>query len=185
MSFEFTIIWQMLSDIGIVISGYATLVLVIITFLYLLETKKIREEAEKSRMMFEADAEKSRIETKKPIFSFQSDEIPSCPGKTLYLCNYGPIARNVSINIITSSQKSSKIFLYTLSQNERIGIVGDWCGIKEAKGRISVEISCFDSDMRPCTPPPMSIDYNDISNGETIAIPVLQPIRVDCYKMGM
>jgi hypothetical protein len=65
------------------------------------------------------DSENSRIEAKKPILSFQSDDLPETGGKTLYLGNYGPIARNISfistsISVTGTPTKLAEHFLYTL-----------------------------------------------------------------------
>jgi hypothetical protein len=75
------------------ITAYATVVLAIITAIYAYYTNQMRN-----------DAEKQKIEAKKPILSFQID-FP-CHGddkgpipEPLYLKNYGPLARNLSIDV--------------------------------------------------------------------------------------
>jgi hypothetical protein len=168
------------------ITAIATAVLATLTFMYLRETSEIREESERYRKTFVDESEKSRIEAKKPILSLQSDDDPASRWHGLYLCNYGPIARHVTVTYSTSTQtrQASSLFMYTLGPGERLNISGDWTSVREAGGRISVDVLFHDTDMREYHPSPMIIDYDQITTSTTIVVPVLQPARVDCYQMN-
>jgi hypothetical protein len=163
------------------VNAIATTVLAIITFCYLIVTKQIKEESEKTRKSFVEEAEKSRIEEKKPILSFQSDDYPGGDWNSLYLCNYGPIARNVSIITTCELTQLSNLFLYTLGQRDRISICGEWNTAQRERKKITVEIKFHDADLRQYTQQ-MSIDYNLMPNTALVVIPVSQPYRVDCYS---
>jgi hypothetical protein len=167
------------------ITAIATAVLATLTFMYLRETSKIREESEKYRITFVNEAEKSRVDARKPILSLQSDDDPASKWHGLYLCNYGPIARHVTVIYTTSTQtrQANSLFLYTLGQSERLNISGDWTSVREVRGKISVDVIFHDADMRQYHPTPMVVDYNEIATTTTIAVPISQPVRVDCYRM--
>jgi hypothetical protein len=175
---------EMINAGSVLITAIATFGLAVITAMYLMETKKIREESERYRKTFIDETEKSRVEAKKPILSFQSDDDPTSRWHGLYICNYGPIARHLAITVTSSIQTrpNSPLFLYTLSQRERINISADWTSVREAGGAINVDVIFHDADMRRYEEH-MTVAYNEIPTQATIAVPVLQPVRVDCYHM--
>jgi hypothetical protein len=154
------------------ITGISTFLLALITFLYLYVTYQIR-----------VDAEKSRVDAKKPILSFQSDDYPGTGGNSLYLCNYGPIARNVSIKTTCGTVLQSNHFLYTLGQYERVMVCGEWNTARRDSKKITTMVEFCDADLKQYTDE-ISIDYSQISRDVAIGIPVLRPVRADCYIMN-
>jgi hypothetical protein len=166
------------------ITAIATVILAGVTTLYLIETREMRLEYERYTKIFVDESNKSRIEAKKPIFSFQSDDLKICNGRSLYLCNYGPIARNVSITTICRTQPQKPLFYYTIGQYERVMICGEWLQLEREKNKIIVDLKFLDADMRNYQET-LTLDYNEIStdNG-AIGVPVLRSLRVDCYQMN-
>jgi hypothetical protein len=153
------------------ITAIATAVLALITACYLNETRKIR-----------LNAEKLRIESRKPILSFQSSDYPRSDYQGLYLCNYGSVARNVSIITTCEGVVYSKLFLYTLGQRDTINICGEWNSAKMARKKIVSEINFQDADLKSYTEK-IVVDFEAIPTGQLIAVPLSQPVRVDCYRM--
>jgi hypothetical protein len=154
------------------VTAIATAALAIITLCYLAVTYQIRN-----------DAEKSRIESKRPILSFQSSDYPGEAWHGLYLCNYGAVARNVSITTTCEGVQYSKLFLYTLGQRDKIEICGDWTSAHKDGKKILADIGFQDADLKQYTQQ-LVIDYKSIPTGRIIAVPLSQPVRVDCYWMN-
>ena len=172
----------LVTAISTTILAIATIILVIITYFYLKETREIRKESERYRETFIKEAEKSRIEAKKPILSLQSDDIPSPEGKTLYLCNYGPVATDVTVTTRCDKSSPSSFYLYTLGTNERISVCGEWTAIEKRKGKVEIDVEFSDAERHPNSLK-ILFDYSTVSP-LPIFIPVLQPVRVDCYRMN-
>jgi len=147
------------------VTAVATVILAIITGYYAYESYQIR------------------VGSKKPFLSFQSSYSHSNPTESLYLCNFGPVARNLSIaTTTTTNNKPSKIFLYSLGLGERIEILGDWRGIYNAKGKIDIKIKFHDVDMKQYSEN-IPLDFNLISSQGSIFVPV-SPFSVDLMKIS-
>ena len=140
--------------------AFFTLILVGVTGYYAWETKNIRQEAERMREI-----------ANKPIFSFEiSDGLCSekpAVTQSLYLINYGPLARDVHVK--TSSQinngtvKNEKDrYLIAMGTNQKIEILGDYCDIKRNRGKIITNITFSDVNMKLYEDEmPLIIDFNE------------------------
>jgi hypothetical protein len=164
------------------LTASVTAVLVVITYAYLIETQKIRILNEKSLKMLENQYTETRKSAIKPVLSVQSDDLPSTGGKTLYLCNYGPVATRVTVKTGSAGSQLSSFYLYTLGTNERISVCGEWTSIKERNGKLEVNVQYSDAEYNSYSDK-IVLDYStDLTM--PIFIPVLQPVRVDCYQMN-
>jgi hypothetical protein len=162
------------------ITAYATVVLAIITAIYAYYTNQMRN-----------DAEKQKIEAKKPILSFQID-FP-CHGddkgpipEPLYLKNYGPLARNLSIDVkivICNNIEISKKFLHVMGTGERTDIGSNYCRIKECLGKIIVTGTYHDANMTRYEITNLEMDFNLNDEKRVISIPVL-PFAKDIMKIS-
>ena len=157
------------------------MVLAIITAFYAYDTNQMRK-----------DAEKQKIEAKKPILSFQID-FP-CHGddkgpvpEPLYLKNYGPLARDLSIDVETickdKNDPPSKKFLHVMGTGERTDIVYDLCDIKGKFGKIIVTGTYHDADMTRYEITNLGMDFNLNNEKRVISIPVL-PFAKDIMKIS-
>ncbi|MEN6442850.1 MAG: hypothetical protein ABFC71_03765 [Methanoregula sp.] len=163
-------------------SVFITVVLVIVTYGYLIETKKIRLLNEDSLKMLEKQYNETRKSAIKPVLSVQSDDYPRTGGKTLYLSNYGPVATRVTIKTRSDGSPESSFYLYTLGTNERISVCGEWTSIERRRGKLEVEIQYCDAENNSYSQK-IVLDYStDLSI--PIFIPVPQPVRVDCYQQN-
>jgi hypothetical protein len=163
-------------------TAFATIILAIITIFYAYDTNRMRK-----------DAEKQRIEAKRPILSFQID-FP-CHGSTegpvpepIYLKNYGPLARDLSIDIQiiydnNNNSQPSKKFLHIMGTGERTDIVSDYCKIMKSEGKIIVTGIFHDADMIRYEISNLEMDFKLDNEKRVISIPV-SPLAKDMMKIS-
>ncbi len=163
------------------ITTFATVVLAIVTTFYAYDSNQMRK-----------SAEKQKIEAKKPILSFQID-FP-CHGnkwgpvpEPLYLKNYGPLARDISIDVKVICKDidipPSKKFLHIMGTGERTDIVSCHCNIKDRFGKIIVTGTYHDADMTRYEISNLEMDFNLNNEKRVISIPVL-PFAKDIMKIS-
>jgi hypothetical protein len=138
-------------------------VLVAVTTYYAWETRNIRKEAQMMREI-----------AKKPIFSFEIDDSHCSEGnpaitQSLYLINYGPLARDIQIKtkheIDGETKNEKERFLIAMATNQKIEILGNYCNIKHKKGKITTNIVFKDVDMKLYEKEePLVIDFNQSSD---------------------
>ncbi|MGB7788664.1 hypothetical protein [Methanoregula sp.] len=136
-----------------------TLVLVVITGYYAWETHNIRREAERMREI-----------ANKPIFSFEISDSPCSAdpsvSQSLYLINYGPLARDVHVTTTSDINGTLRVeckrYLIAWGTNQKIEILGDYCNIKRNEGKITTNIGYRDVNMKLYDKEkPLIIDFNE------------------------
>jgi hypothetical protein len=142
---------------SVVITSISTIVLVLITIFYSLETRKMR------------------IGAKAPMLSIQCDyaigevDIP----RKLFLYNYGPVAQNITLNAevwVNGTDITRKKFLYSMALGERTEIVDNFYEVKDKNGMIVVKMKYYDADMKIYRSE-ITVDFNEMTPDRVITVP--------------
>ncbi|MBN1761741.1 MAG: hypothetical protein JW878_01505 [Methanomicrobia archaeon] len=124
------------------VSVFVTVILVIITGLYLWETRKIR------------------LESARPIFSLR-------PGVTdeRYLINTGRLAKDVNVDVKSSANEDKSFFVSSFDSGQEIDLETDFEQIKKDKGFVKVELKFNDGYNRE-RKDSISVDFKQLSKEE-------------------
>ncbi|HUH78921.1 MAG TPA: hypothetical protein VLY83_03405 [Methanoregula sp.] len=142
---------------AIIITTVSTIILALITIFYAIETHKMRIGAKAPMLSIQCD------------FAFGEDELP----RKLYLCNYGPVAQNLSINAEVKVDNASTVrkkYLYSMAQGERTEIVDDFYKVKDRSGEIVVRMKYYDANMKQYRSE-IIVDFNQMTADRIISVP--------------
>jgi len=127
------------------VSVFVTGVLVVITGLYLWETRKIR------------------LESIRPNFSLRTGLYTIGGGMhELYLRNTGRVARDLEVDVKTSTKEDKLFFVPSLDSGQEIRLDVDFQQIKENNGYVKIELKFKDGYNRECTDS-LSVNFEQLS----------------------
>lgn len=127
------------------VSILVTCVLVIITGLYLRETRKIR------------------LESIRPIFSLRTGLYTVGGGMHwLFLRNIGGVARDLEIDIETSTSENGKFFVPSLNSGQEVNLNVEFQKIRESNGFVNVKLKFKNGRDQKLTDS-LSVDFRRLS----------------------
>jgi len=127
------------------VSVFVTVVLVVITGLYLWETRKIR------------------LESIRPNFSLRTGLYTIGGGiHELYLKNTGGVARELEVDVKTSTNEDKQYFVPSLDFDQEICLEVDFQQIRENNGFVKVELKFKDGYNRKCADN-LSVNFEQLS----------------------
>ena len=142
---------------SIIITTISTIVLALITIFYAIETHKMRIGAKAPMLSIQCD------------FAFGEHDLP----RKLYLCNYGPVAQNLTVNAEVKAGTESTVlkkYLYSMAQGERTEIVDNFYDIKDRNGEIVVRMKYYDANMKEYRSE-IIVDFNQMTADRIISVP--------------
>ena len=142
---------------SILVTAISTIILAAITIFYAIETHKMRIGAKAPMLSVQCD------------FPFGESDLP----RKLYLCNYGPVAQNLTINAEVKVDNTSSVrkkYLYSMAQGERTELVDNFYAIKDRNGEIVVRMKYYDANMREYRSE-IIVDFNQMTADRIISVP--------------
>lgn len=137
--------------IPIIITAIATSALAIITYYYVKEMRKMRE-----------DSINMYLESVKPIFSLRPSLIIRDEPMELYLLNTGGVAKDVKIDTSVNGEKRDSFFVASIPTNGEVKLDTGLKEIREKKKKIDVLLS-YKTSYGKELKTPLTLDYKELS----------------------
>jgi hypothetical protein len=149
------------------VSVFVTIVLVIITGYYAMETRKIRLESARPIFSLKTGSYTIRTHRGYGVYTHKRFDYISEEGEMhkLYLRNTGGVARDVDVDIETSTNENKSFFVPSLDSGQEIDLRVNFQQIKESNGFVKVKMKFKDGYNRNLIDE-LSVDLKQLSGGD-------------------